>query len=84
MTTLLLRRASVSRPSGSWQHDDFDVFDGERNVGRIYLADRFDGYEPWFWGVSFQLTGRKSYGDQAPSLDEAKALFKAEHEKWKR
>jgi hypothetical protein len=33
--------------------------------------------------VSFDLTGRKSYGDQAASLDEAKALFKAEYEKWK-
>jgi hypothetical protein len=83
MTTLLLRRASLSRPSGSWQHDDFDVFDGGRNVGRIYLADRFGGYERWFWGVSFDLTGHKSYGDKAASLDEAKALFKAEYERWK-
>jgi len=33
--------------------------------------------------VSFDLTGRKSYGDQAASLDEAKALFKAEYERWK-
>jgi hypothetical protein len=82
-TTLLLRRANVSRISGEWQHDDFDVFDGDRDVGRIYLADRFDGYERWFWGVSFDLSGRNSYGDQAASLDEAKALFKAEYEKWK-
>jgi hypothetical protein len=28
--------------------------------------------------VNFQLTGAKSYGDQGVSLDEAKALFKAE------
>jgi hypothetical protein len=41
------------------------VFDGERDVGRIF---RQDGQ--WFWGVSFQLTGRKSYG-HAPTLDEA-------------
>jgi hypothetical protein len=34
--------------------------------------------ETWFWGVSFQLTGRKSYG-HAASLDEAKAAFKAEY-----
>jgi hypothetical protein len=33
--------------------------------------------------VSFQLTGRKSYGN-AGSLDEAKAMFKAEYEKWHR
>jgi hypothetical protein len=32
--------------------------------------------------VSFQLTGRKSYG-HVPTLDEAKAAFRAEYEKWK-
>jgi hypothetical protein len=32
--------------------------------------------------VSFQLTGKKSYG-HAPSLEEAKAAFKAEYETWK-
>jgi hypothetical protein len=52
-------------------------------VGRIYLADRFHDYQRWFWGVNFQRTGAKSYGDQAMSLDEAKALFKAEYERWK-
>jgi hypothetical protein len=79
-THLTLRRASVSRPSGSWQHDDFDVFDGGRDVGRIYRINA--SREQWFWGVSFQITGCKSYGT-AESLDEAKAEFKAEYEKWK-
>jgi hypothetical protein len=31
--------------------------------------------------VSFQLTNRKSYG-HAPTLDDAKAAFKAEYEAW--
>jgi hypothetical protein len=35
----------------------------------------------WFRGVSFQLTGRKSYG-KAPTLDAAKAAFKAEYAAW--
>jgi hypothetical protein len=78
---LILRRANVSRISGSWQEEDYDVFDGERDVVRIYrLDDRPDS--AWFWGVSFQLTGRKSYGN-VTSLDEAKAAFKAEYESWK-
>ena len=38
--TLILRRANVSRKGGSWQDDDYDVFDGDRDVGRIYLIDR--------------------------------------------
>src|SRR5260370_3470344 len=59
---LVLRRANVSRPGGSWSEDDFDVFDGDRSVGRVYCVDAQAGNETWFWGVSFQLTGRKSYG----------------------
>jgi hypothetical protein len=82
MTALLLRRASLSCSSGSWRHDDFDVFDGECNVGRIYLTNAFGNDKCWFWGVTFQLTGRKSYGT-AESLDEAKAALKAEYGKWK-
>jgi hypothetical protein len=65
-----------SRISGSWQDEDYDVFDGEREVGRIYLADSYGDREKWFWGVSFQLTGRKSYG-HATSVDEAKAAFQS-------
>jgi hypothetical protein len=73
--TLILRRANVSRKGGSWQHEDYDVFDGERCVGRIFL----DANNAWFWGVDFQITGRKSYG-HAPTLDKAKAAFRKEYE----
>jgi hypothetical protein len=66
LMALALRRASISRASGSWSETDFDVFDGEHDVGRIFRQP--DGQ--WFWGVSFQLTGRKSYG-HAPTLEEA-------------
>jgi hypothetical protein len=51
---LLLPRANVSRISGHWQHEDFDVFDGDRDVGRIYPVDGCGDREAWFWGVSFQ------------------------------
>ena len=37
-------RANVSRSSGAWEHDD-DVFDGERDVGATYRADRYGGEE---------------------------------------
>jgi hypothetical protein len=75
--------APTSRaPSGSWSEHDYDVFDGERDVGRIYLVDSFGGAEVWFWGVDFMLTGRKSYGNAA-SLDGAKAAFRAEYDAWK-
>jgi hypothetical protein len=47
---LILRRANVSRISGQWQDEDYDVFDDDRDVGRIYLVDGYDGKETWFWG----------------------------------
>jgi hypothetical protein len=37
----------------------------------------------WFWGVSFQLTGGKSYG-RADSIDGAKAAVRVEYEGWQR
>ena len=75
---LVLRRASVSRKGDSWQHEDYDVFDGEYCVDRIFLQ----ASGAWFWGVDFFLTRRKSYGD-ALTLDEAKAAFRAEYEAWR-
>ena len=78
---LILRRANASRKGGPWSEHDFDVFDGRQSVGRIYCAGgRPDG--EWFWGVSFQLTGKKDYG-RAPSLDEAKTRFRTEYLAWK-
>lgn len=74
-TALILRRAS---PANQWQDEDYDVFDGERNVGRIYLVDIHTGRESWFWGVSFEITKCKSYG-YAVTLEEAKAGFRAEY-----
>jgi hypothetical protein len=32
---LVLKRASKHRPGGQWSDDDFDVFDGDRHIGRI-------------------------------------------------
>jgi hypothetical protein len=81
MTTLLLRRANISRPGGPWSEHDYDVCDGDRVVGRVYsVGGRPDG--EWFWGLSFDLRGRKAYAS-APSLDDAKAAFRAEYEAWK-
>jgi hypothetical protein len=69
MVDLVLRRANVSRKGGPWSETDHDVFDGDRDVGRIF--QQADGQ--WFWGVSFQLTRRKSYG-HTTSLDAATGL----------
>jgi len=36
---LILKRAAVSRPSGQWSDDDFDVLANGEVVGRIYKAN---------------------------------------------
>jgi hypothetical protein len=79
---LVLRRGHASRISGSWQDEDYDVFDGDRDVGRIYLVHAADRAETWYWGVSFQITKRKSYGYES-TLAEASAAFRVEYEGWK-
>jgi hypothetical protein len=38
---LILRRANASRISGSWQQEDYDVFDGDHDVGRINYRRAF-------------------------------------------
>jgi hypothetical protein len=44
VTSLLLKRASASRPSGEWNDDDFDVLADGVVVGRI---------TPWMWTLAF-------------------------------
>jgi hypothetical protein len=36
---LILRRASISRSSGQWSEDDYNVYAGQRNVSRIFKVD---------------------------------------------
>jgi hypothetical protein len=36
---LLLIRASKSRPSGEWSDNDYDVFDGDQQIGRIICGE---------------------------------------------
>jgi hypothetical protein len=80
---LILRRTQAARKRGELQPDDYDVLDGDRDVGRIYLVHATDRAETWFWGISFQVTKRKSFG-YASTLEEAKLAFRAEYEKWQR
>ena len=53
MSGLLLRRAFVYR-NGHWADDDYDFYDGERIVGRIFRADAGHPKErPWMWTIVF-------------------------------
>jgi hypothetical protein len=39
MATLILKRASASRPSGEWNDDDFDVRADGAVIGRIFNSN---------------------------------------------
>jgi hypothetical protein len=71
---LTLKRASKSCPSGTWSDDDYDVFDGDKHIGRIYgpPEDR-----RWFWAILArdpQSTYDRGY---AATREQAMTDFKA-------
>jgi hypothetical protein len=53
--TLILKRASASRPSGEWNDDDFDVLADGAVVGRIMKAAASPVGTPWLWTLAFGL-----------------------------
>ena len=80
---LILRHASVSRPSGQWSRSDYDVHDGEHRVGRIFRADVGRTEKtPWMWTIEFhQRRGAGPHHGLAASRDEAMAAFKTSWER---
>jgi len=48
-SSLILQRASVSRPSGQWRDDDYDVLEDGVVVGRIFKAQLAPQGRPWMW-----------------------------------
>jgi hypothetical protein len=49
MARLILKRAKVSRPSGQWRDDDFDLLEDGVIVGRISLAPATPQDRQWMW-----------------------------------
>ena len=48
---LLLQRAALSRPSGEWNDDDYDVLANGEVVGRIFKANTAPLGSPWNVGI---------------------------------
>ena len=51
--SLILKRASASRPSGKWNDDDFDVLADGVVVARIVKAAASPVGKPWMWTVLY-------------------------------
>jgi len=50
---LFLKRAALSRPSGEWNDDDFDVLANGEVVGRIFKANAAPVGASWMWTLAF-------------------------------
>jgi hypothetical protein len=79
LASLILKRAKLSRPSGQWQDEDYDVLADGKVVGRIYEDDSASTPPElrWFWSIIeiAPTVPNKTYG-HAATLDEAKAKFR--------
>ena len=78
----VLRRANVSRKGGTWRTKTTTCTMASATSGAS-IALTIGQTVLGSGGVSFHITGRKSYG-RAGSLEEAEAEFRAEYEKWRR
>jgi hypothetical protein len=76
MTSLILKRASLSRPPGQWRDDDYDVLEGGVVVGRIFTspATRQDRHWMWASGHNGDIP-RAAHGYEA-TREQAMAAFK--------
>ena len=59
---LILKRASLSRPSGQWNEEDYDVLANGEVVGRILKVNAAPVGSPWMWTLAFGY-----HRDRAPN-----------------
>ena len=74
---LVLKRASKHRPGGPWSDDDYDVFDGDRHIGRIMWTHAASKETPWFWTITARFPQSTADRGSAASREQVMADFKA-------
>lgn len=76
-TKFRMVRTSNSRPSGMWSVEDYDVFDGDQHVGRIFWSYAAPGDRPWIWSITCRYPQSPEDHGIAATREEAVAKFKA-------
>jgi hypothetical protein len=75
MSPLILQRASVSRPSGQWRDDDYDVLENGVVVGRIFKVQVAPENRPWMWASGHNGDLRRAAHGYEQTREAAMAAF---------
>jgi hypothetical protein len=68
---------STKNPSGEWSADDYDVFDGKEQVGRITLTSDGPPGMPWLWVITARDPDSTQNRGYAVSREQALKEFNA-------
>ena len=72
MIPLILHCASISRSSGQWRDDDYDVLENGVVIGRISFLDAVGPHDrPWMWASDHNGDLRRAAHGYEPTREAA-------------
>jgi hypothetical protein len=75
-TPLILTRANVSRPSGQWRDDDYDVLENGVVMGGIFCLDAVGPQgRPWMWATGHNGDIKRAAHGYEATREAAMAAF---------
>jgi hypothetical protein len=74
---LTLKRTYENPSVGPWSYEDYDVFDGDRRIGRVLRYPQGAEGRSWFWSTDASDPGNTYDRGYAASREQAMTDFKA-------